>query len=42
MTQRTRKEMEKNPMVVDGRNLVYRLVTKFHQDYYASAIIKKG
>jgi hypothetical protein len=42
MTQRTRKEIEKNPIVVGGRNLVYRFVTKFHQEYYASAIIKKG
>jgi hypothetical protein len=41
MTERARKEREKNPLAVDGRNLDYRFGTKFHQDYYASTIIKK-
>jgi hypothetical protein len=41
MTERARKEREKNPLTVGGRNLDYRFGTKFHQDYYASAIIKK-
>jgi ribosomal protein L4 len=41
MTERARKKREKNPMAVGGRNLDYRFGTKFHQDYYASAIIKK-
>jgi hypothetical protein len=41
MTERARKEREKNPITVGGRNLDYRFGTKFHQDYYASAIIKK-
>jgi hypothetical protein len=41
MTERARKEREKNPLAVGGRNLDYRFGTKFHQDYYASAIIKK-
>jgi hypothetical protein len=41
MTERARKEREKNPLAVCGRNLDYRFGTKFHQDYYTSAIIKK-
>jgi hypothetical protein len=41
MTERARKEREKNPLAVGGRNLDYRFGTQFHQDYYASAIIKK-
>jgi hypothetical protein len=41
MTEKARKEREKNPMAVGGRNLDYRFGTEFHQDYYASAIIKK-
>jgi hypothetical protein len=40
MIERARKEREKNPLTVGGRNLDYRFGTKFHQDYYASAIIK--
>jgi hypothetical protein len=40
MTERARKEREKNPLAVGGRNLNYHFGTKFHQDYYASAIIK--
>jgi hypothetical protein len=42
MTERARKERENNLMVVGGRNLDYRFGTKFHQDYYASDIIKKN
>jgi hypothetical protein len=41
MTEWARKEREKNPMAVGGRNLDYHFDTKFRQDYYASAIIKK-
>jgi hypothetical protein len=41
MTERERKEREQNPLTVGGRNLDYWFGTKFHQDYYASAIIKK-
>jgi hypothetical protein len=41
MIERARKEREKNPLTIGGRNLDYRFGTKFHQDYYASAIIKK-
>jgi hypothetical protein len=41
MTERARKEREKNPLTVGGRNLDYHFGTKFHQGYYASAFIKK-
>jgi hypothetical protein len=41
VTERARKEREKNPIEVGGRNLDYRFGTKFHQYYYASVIIKK-
>jgi hypothetical protein len=41
MIEKARKERENNPLAVGGRNLDYRFHTKFHQDYYASAIIKK-
>jgi hypothetical protein len=41
MTERATNEREKNPLTVGGSNLDYHFVTKFHQDYYASAIIKK-
>jgi hypothetical protein len=41
MTERARKERKNNHMVVGGRNLDYHFGTKFHQDYYASVIIKK-
>jgi hypothetical protein len=42
MTERARKEREKNTIEVGRRNLDYRFGTKFHQDYYASAIIIKN
>jgi hypothetical protein len=38
---RQQKEREKNPLAVGGWNLDYYFGTKLHQDYYASAIIKK-
>ena len=42
MTEKAKKEREKNPLHVrKGRSIDYRFQTKFHQDFYESAILSK-
>lgn len=42
MTDKVRKERLKNPLrAKKGRSVDYRFQTKFHQDFYVSAILNK-
>ncbi|RLM81004.1 putative copia-like retroelement [Panicum miliaceum] len=42
MTAKARNEREKNPFNIrKGRSVEYRFQTKFHQDFYESAILSK-
>jgi hypothetical protein len=42
MTVKARNEREKNPLNMRrGRSIEYRFQTKFHQDFYESAILSK-
>ena len=42
MTEKAKKEREKNPLHVrKGRSIDNRFQTKFHQDFYESAILSK-
>ena len=42
MTDKARKEWQKNPLHArKGRSIEYRFQTKFHQDFYESAILSK-
>ena len=42
MTNKARKERLKNPLSAKkGRSVDYRFQTKFHQDFYMSAILSK-